>query len=50
MPEDIGLLIRKAKLKLFTKALIFFGMCANKFTWEIENFDENIEPPPVSSL
>jgi hypothetical protein len=43
MPEDIGLLIRKAKLKLFTKSLIFFGMCANKFAWEIENFDENIE-------
>lgn len=43
MPEDIGLLIRKAKLKLFTKALIFFGMCANKFTWDIETFDENIE-------
>ena len=43
MPEDLGLLIRKAKLKLFTKALIFFGMCANKFTWDIETFDENIE-------
>jgi len=43
MPEDIGLLIRKAKLKLFTKALIFFGMCANKFTWEIEEFDKRIE-------
>ncbi len=43
MPEDIGLLIRKAKLKLFTKELIFFGMCSNKFTWEVEEFDPNVE-------
>ena len=43
MPDDIGLLIRKAKLKFFIKSLIFFGMCANKFSWEIEEFDPNIE-------
>jgi len=43
MPEDIKLLIRKAKLKLFTKELIFFGICSNKFTWEVEEFDPNIE-------
>lgn len=43
MPEDIISLIRKSKIKFFTKALIFFGMCANKFSWEIENFDQNIE-------
>lgn len=43
MSEDQVLLIRKAKLKFFTKTLIFFGMCANKFSWKIENFDKNIE-------
>ena len=40
---DQALLIRKAKLKLFTKQLIFFGMCANKFNWEFEKFDESVE-------
>jgi len=36
-------LIRKVKIKLFTNSLIFFGMCANKFSWKIEEFDPALE-------
>lgn len=36
-------LIRKAKLKLFTNVLIFFGMCAHKFEWSIYEFDKRME-------
>jgi len=43
MNDQISLLVRKAKLKFFTNALIFFGMCANKFSWEIEPLPESIE-------
>lgn len=36
-------LIRKARLRLFTKELIFFGIISNKFKWEITPLEENIE-------
>ena len=39
----IDQLIRKAKLKLFTNSLFFFGMMANKFAWEIEPLPPQIE-------
>lgn len=37
------ILIKRARLKFFTNELIFFGMMANKFIWEIEPLPENIE-------
>ncbi len=43
MYTTIDLLIRKAKLKLFTNSLFFFGMMANKFAWEIEPLSPQIE-------
>jgi predicted metal-dependent peptidase len=41
--DNISLLIRKAKLKLFTKELIFFGMCAHKFEWAVHEFNPAVE-------
>lgn len=43
MYTSIDLLIRRAKLKLFTNNLFFFGMMANKFAWDISELEENIE-------
>ncbi len=43
MYTQIDLLIRRAKLKLFTNSLFFFGMMANKFTWDVEPLPEQIE-------
>lgn len=43
MHTQIDQLIRKAKLKFFTNQLFFFGMMANKFTWEIEPLAPQIE-------
>jgi predicted metal-dependent peptidase len=43
MHTEIDQLIRKAKLKLFTNNLFFFGMMANKFAWEIEPLQDQIE-------
>ena len=43
MHTQIDQLIRKAKLKLFTNSLFFFGMMANKFAWEIEPLQDSIE-------
>jgi predicted metal-dependent peptidase len=43
MYTQIDQLIRKAKLKLFTNTLFFFGMMANKFTWEVEPLSPQIE-------
>lgn len=43
MYTQIDLLIRKAKLKLFTNNLFFFGMMANKFSWSVEPLPEQVE-------
>ncbi|HQF37271.1 MAG TPA: hypothetical protein PLL26_06580 [Candidatus Dojkabacteria bacterium] len=43
MNSPIDLLIRRAKLKLFTNNLFFFGIMSNKFTWDIKVLPENIE-------
>jgi len=43
MYTQIDLLIRRAKLKLFTNNLFFFGMMANKFAWDVEPLPEQIE-------
>lgn len=43
MHTQIDQLIRKAKLKLFTNVLFFFGMMANKFVWDVEPLPEQIE-------
>lgn len=43
MHTPIELLVRKAKLKMFTNKLFFFGMMANKFAWEIQELPEQIE-------
>jgi predicted metal-dependent peptidase len=40
---ETELLVKKAKLKLFTNSLFFFGIVANKFNWEIEELNPNIE-------
>ena len=41
--SQIDSLVRKAKLKLFTNTLFFFGMMANKFTWDFEDLPEDME-------
>jgi len=41
--NDYNDLIKKTKLKLFIKELLFFGILSNKFEWKISNFSENIE-------
>lgn len=41
--QNITNLVRRAKLKLFTNNLIFFGMCVNKFKWVIEKLPQEIE-------
>jgi len=43
MDQKIVILLRKAKLSLFTNTLIFFGMCVNKFKWLVEDFTPSIE-------
>lgn len=39
----IETLIKKARLKMFTNDLFFFGMMANKFTWKIEKLQKDVE-------
>ncbi|MDD4081872.1 MAG: VWA-like domain-containing protein [Sphaerochaetaceae bacterium] len=36
-------LIKKTKLKLFTKELLLFGILSNKFEWSISKFSESAE-------
>ncbi len=43
MNSKIEQLIRKARFQFFTNSLMFFGMMANKFIWNIKPLDEYIE-------
>lgn len=43
MNNNIENITRRAKLKLFTNELIFFGMCVNKFKWVTKEMSSDIE-------
>jgi len=44
MDDQIKNLVKKAKLKLFTNSMIFFGIVAHRFSWSFEKLqDDNVE-------
>jgi predicted metal-dependent peptidase len=47
--KDLDMLVKKAKLKMFTNELFFFGISSNKFKWEIENLEDHIEGMTIFS-